>query len=108
MESMLVDSESCGGISLRLKGVELDEFDHRKMKKMELGLKTYELQNIKWKFGIPIRKQVYKYLECMEDKANESKVYFSFLLENQESVARLKYFHKRENGQNACYINMQD
>lgn len=43
---MLVDSESSGDILLSLKGVELDKFDHRKMKEMELGLKTDELHNV--------------------------------------------------------------
>lgn len=36
-----------GNIPIRLKGVELEEFDHRKMKEMELGLKKNELQNVK-------------------------------------------------------------
>lgn len=47
MISMMMEKESSGNIPLKLKGVELEEFNHRKMKEMELGLKTNELQSIK-------------------------------------------------------------
>lgn len=45
--SMTMDRGSIGDIPLKMKGVELEEFDHRKMKEMELGLKENELQSIK-------------------------------------------------------------
>lgn len=42
-----MDSGLCGVISLKLKRIEVDKYDHRKMKGIELGLSEVELQNIK-------------------------------------------------------------
>ena len=36
-ESIAMDRRSSGVIPLKLKGVELEEYDHRKMKGIELG-----------------------------------------------------------------------
>lgn len=42
-----MNSGMCGVTSLKLKRVKVEEYNHRKMKGIELGLSEVELQNIK-------------------------------------------------------------